>query len=400
MFLNIFIVMSHFITTSQYVDDADVFPSNTTFPPVFQTGFQSRDSNLHESELNQRPDCGLFASRPESARIYRGYQPWGGQFPWAVSIRVLQLEPFRTVHVCTGSLIESTWVMTAAHCFWDQKDASRFYLLFNELNIRRATRILPFILKKTPGDDQNVFIHPFYKDGGSKLSKMLWDVSLIRLSRVAPGYKDKYDGHPDTVNTVCYMSSLKFNYGCGEALVLAGYGMLDYNEANDRTQMIPMPDNPGFLHFIFTTLKFREGKEEAVQRLYSTLSYKDPKQPEVKDRRHGCKGDSGSPQTWYQLSGLSLEERTEIVDGNTLVINEHRAIQVGILISVEHSGGHQHNIRSTYVKLPPNLVGEDPFITKTISKIRSNLPDDLSFPDFKTLEHHPQETKPSSCIIA
>lgn len=57
-------------------------------------------------------DCGL---RQFSSRIVGGANTSEGEWPWQASLQV------RGTHMCGGALISSQWVVSAAHCFYDER---------------------------------------------------------------------------------------------------------------------------------------------------------------------------------------------------------------------------------------------------------------------------------------
>ena len=48
-------------------------------------------------------------------RIYGGRDVEAGQWPWQASLQV------RGRHICGGALIADRWVITAAHCFQEER---------------------------------------------------------------------------------------------------------------------------------------------------------------------------------------------------------------------------------------------------------------------------------------
>ena len=57
-------------------------------------------------------DCGISQI---TSRIVGGVNSSEGEWPWQASLQV------RGQHVCGGALVSDQWVVTAAHCFYDDR---------------------------------------------------------------------------------------------------------------------------------------------------------------------------------------------------------------------------------------------------------------------------------------
>lgn len=62
--------------------------------------------------MDVHSDCGLQLL---SSRIVGGTDASEGEWPWQVSLQV------RGTHICGGTLISSQWIVSAAHCFYDNQ---------------------------------------------------------------------------------------------------------------------------------------------------------------------------------------------------------------------------------------------------------------------------------------
>ncbi|NXW95622.1 ACRO protein, partial [Alopecoenas beccarii] len=83
-------------------------------------------------------------------RVVGGTDAQPGAWPWIVSIQ----KPWKTAtaHTCGGSLISSQWVLTAAHCFFNIRNVTKWRVVLGatqlsrpgpEAQVRRIRRLLP-----------------------------------------------------------------------------------------------------------------------------------------------------------------------------------------------------------------------------------------------------------------
>ena len=63
-------------------------------------------------------ECGMPEIYPNlNSRIVNGTLASFGQIPWVVSLRIeLAGEDSQSFHFCGGTLLNSEWVITSAHC--------------------------------------------------------------------------------------------------------------------------------------------------------------------------------------------------------------------------------------------------------------------------------------------
>uniref|UniRef100_A0A8C3BJ40 Transmembrane serine protease 6 n=1 Tax=Cairina moschata TaxID=8855 RepID=A0A8C3BJ40_CAIMO len=111
----------------------------------------------------ERCDCGLQAPL---SRIVGGANSVEGEWPWQASLQV------RGRHICGGTLIADRWVVSAAHCFQDERLASpsiwTVYLGKYFQNTSSHTEVSFKVIR--------LFLHPYYEEDSHD-----YDVALLQL---------------------------------------------------------------------------------------------------------------------------------------------------------------------------------------------------------------------------
>uniref|UniRef100_A0A3P8SJZ1 Transmembrane serine protease 6 n=1 Tax=Amphiprion percula TaxID=161767 RepID=A0A3P8SJZ1_AMPPE len=112
-------------------------------------------------------DCGL---RQFSSRIVGGTNATEGEWPWQASLQV------KGTHICGGALISDQWVVSAAHCFYDDRlySPSVWTVYLGKLLLNRSS----------PTEEvarvQRIHLHHYYDDESHD-----YDLALLKLDRPA-----------------------------------------------------------------------------------------------------------------------------------------------------------------------------------------------------------------------
>lgn len=108
-----------------------------------------------------------LAATPAQA-IVGGYQAEPGQFPFMASVQLKEYGDGTDGHICGGSIIDSRWILTAAHCMVDTKPSEV------QVGVGR-TNIDDFSTGQTLDADR-IVVHPDYEDTGT------FDAALIHVT--------------------------------------------------------------------------------------------------------------------------------------------------------------------------------------------------------------------------
>ncbi|KAG0421894.1 hypothetical protein HPB47_002238, partial [Ixodes persulcatus] len=97
---------------------------------------EDTDQSLQQTERScfvprYVPECGVRPLRP-LGRIVGGVATKPGDYPWQVSIKYKS--GFVLTHLCGGALLNSEWIVTAAHCFEHRLNLSRYIFRFGDFN--------------------------------------------------------------------------------------------------------------------------------------------------------------------------------------------------------------------------------------------------------------------------
>uniref|UniRef100_A0A452H416 Peptidase S1 domain-containing protein n=1 Tax=Gopherus agassizii TaxID=38772 RepID=A0A452H416_9SAUR len=99
-----------------------------------------------------------------SGRIFNGQDAKAGAWPWQVSVQL------NSLHICGGSLISESWVVSAAHCFDSSVANSSYRVQLGENQIFGQSRLHSFALVK------RIILHPSYDDVTHQA-----DIALVEL---------------------------------------------------------------------------------------------------------------------------------------------------------------------------------------------------------------------------
>ncbi|XP_036616678.1 transmembrane protease serine 12-like [Trichosurus vulpecula] len=134
-------------------------------------GGQSRRARGGRRSRPLSLDCGTvpLVNAISGSRIVGGHEAPIGAWPWIVSLQFLKVLN-KSVHMCGGTIVKETWVLTAAHCFKISRDPQLWIAVVGVNNILQSH------MKHKRIKIDIIIIHPEFKPNTFEN-----DIALIHL---------------------------------------------------------------------------------------------------------------------------------------------------------------------------------------------------------------------------
>uniref|UniRef100_A0A8C5Q9G0 Peptidase S1 domain-containing protein n=1 Tax=Leptobrachium leishanense TaxID=445787 RepID=A0A8C5Q9G0_9ANUR len=133
-----------------------------------------------------------------SDRIVGGLDAFYGEWPWQVSLRK------NGYHICGGSMLDTQWVLSAAHCFIRPFSPSDYTVNLGAYQLSIPNGVMAKVA--------SIYIHPTYRYAGSS-----GDIALIKLQTPIP--------YTDYVLPVC-IPELDVTFPTGFNCFVTGWGSI------------------------------------------------------------------------------------------------------------------------------------------------------------------------------
>ncbi|KAF0885796.1 TM11E protease, partial [Crocuta crocuta] len=204
----------------------------------------------------------------QSLRIVGGIPVEEGEWPWQASLQ------WDGMHRCGATLINSTWLVSAAHCFRTYKDPTRWTASF-------GVTIKPPKMKQGL---RRIFVHEKYKYPSHD-----YDISVVELSSPVP--------YTNAVHRIC-LPDASHEFHPGDETFVTGFGALENDGSGQnhlRQVQVDLIDTK-------TCNEPQSYNGAITPRMLCAGS--------LKGKRDACQGDSGGPlvspdarDIWY-LAGI------------------------------------------------------------------------------------------------
>ncbi|XP_021255924.1 hyaluronan-binding protein 2 [Numida meleagris] len=170
------------------------------------------ESQQQENEMFET--CGQPEVRSGLKRIYGGTKSTAGKHPWMVSLQ--RKFSRREKHFCGGVLIQSCWVLTAAHCV--EHEAENLQVALGKQNLKRREH------QEQIFDVEKVIMHHRYR---TKDNVPYNDIALLKLKPI--------DGQCATetkyVKTACLPD---FEFPVGTNCFISGWGATETDDLSHQ----------------------------------------------------------------------------------------------------------------------------------------------------------------------
>ncbi|XP_014211430.1 trypsin-like [Copidosoma floridanum] len=232
----------------------------------------------------------LAHTRSLSPRIIGSHNAIPGEFPYQVSLQWGWLPFLPHSHFCGGSIINSTWVVTAAHCVSAMKEFPKTVTFLVKAGKHDIDKLE---LSEQISSISKSFIHDRYNDSAGVSP---YDIALIKLKiplvfnkRVAPVALPEKDSDPEGIVTLSGWGAVNNNTrdpNYPSILQTADMPIIDRKTCNNAIEMLG-----------------REANQTLKDMVDETNICTGP----LSGGTAACSGDSGGPLTLRKNGGNSSE---------------------------------------------------------------------------------------------
>nr|KAF6493373.1 acrosin [Rousettus aegyptiacus] len=140
------------------------------------------------------------------ARVVGGQAARHGAWPWVVSLQYFTFHDNRRYHACGGTLLNSQWLLTAAHCFREKKQVYEWRLIFGARDIEYGSNrpVKPPMQERYV---ERIVIHDRYRPGME-----VNDIALLKITPpvlcgrfVGPGCLPQFAAGPPSIPQKCWV---------------------------------------------------------------------------------------------------------------------------------------------------------------------------------------------------
>ncbi|XP_036762694.2 acrosin [Manis pentadactyla] len=157
--------------------------------------------------------CGLRfrQSSPGNVRVVGGQDAAKGAWPWVVSLQVFTAHNNRRYHACGGTLLNSHWLLTAAHCFRVNKEVYNWRLIFGtrEIVYGNDKPARPPLQERYV---EKIIMHERYSPRSE-----INDIALMKIippvpcgPLIGPGCLPRFRAGPPRVSQACWVAGWGF----------------------------------------------------------------------------------------------------------------------------------------------------------------------------------------------